>query len=272
MADSAKANAEPLKRKGGKSYPRISLEDVIEYSGKLVAKTHSGPLKGEMVYPGVLNTKLDSSTGQIRASALKQFGFLTGTMAGYSATPLAKQLAVAEGEERRRLLRMACLRPPVFAALFKTYNGDLVTLAMLRQRAGAENVHSQNVAECVSLFAESAVFAELANLEGEGLRLISERDVSATTPGFSPAEGDGHNAPAEDEEAVGDQQTVRQRPEAEREESHVAIEDSVRGGPLAAGHVASARSVIHVNFQIDATLDTEKLAKQLELLRRYGAI
>jgi hypothetical protein len=34
----------------------------------------------------------------------------------------------------------------------------------------------------------------------------------------------------------------------------------------------SARAVFHVNVSLDSSLDTEKLERQLRLLRKYGAI
>ena len=51
------------------------------------------------------------------------------------------------------------------------------------------------------------------------------------------------------------------------------VSASDQGRALSAGMgAASARSVIHVNVTIDSSLDTEKLEKQLSLLRRFGAI
>ena|SRR5947207_5442895 len=37
-------------------------------------------------------------------------------------------------------------------------------------------------------------------------------------------------------------------------------------------HAPSARSVVHVNITVDSSMDTEKLLKQLELLKRFGAL
>ena len=58
------------KRKGGTTFPRINLEDAVNFANKLVAKTHTGSLDSKIIYPGVFGSK--GAAGEIRASALKQ--------------------------------------------------------------------------------------------------------------------------------------------------------------------------------------------------------
>lgn len=54
------------------------------------------------------------------------------------------------------------------------------------------------------------------------------------------------------------------------QQSNSALGDEEQGkGDINPG---SARSVIHVNVTLDSSLDTDKLERQLALLRKYGAL
>lgn len=259
------------KRKGGTRFPRETLETAAGFAAKLASKTHVSAQPADIIYPGVFNSKVGASTAEIRASALKQFGLMSGTTAAYSATPLAKQLAVAEGAERTRLLRIACLKPAVFAALFKTYHGDRASFANLRQRAGAENVHSEEVGKCVDLFADSAVFASLATRDGDGLRLISELDLEAgdAVKPAAPPTGEAPDEQVEDELGGSDLGAVTDVVTPSGQSSQTSTAQPNPSAQIAHG---SARSVVQVRFTLDSSFETEKLAKQLELLKQYGVI
>ncbi|MBW1298114.1 hypothetical protein [Aquimarina litoralis] len=76
--------------KGGKRYPKLNLEKAIEYSKRLVSKTHTGPQPKKVILPGVF----DSNTwlGGQRLSGTKQYGLIEGDSKAYSASELAKQI------------------------------------------------------------------------------------------------------------------------------------------------------------------------------------
>ena len=63
-------------RKGGSVFPRVALGDAIVYARKLVSKTHTAPQHNDVILSGVIGVK--GGTGEVRMSALKQYGFLKG--------------------------------------------------------------------------------------------------------------------------------------------------------------------------------------------------
>ncbi len=147
-------------RKGGTLYPKLNLKQALEYSEKLVSKTHTGAQPATTILPGVFANA--GPVGKVRASALKQFGLLSGDPKAYEATELAKQIMAATPEERPASLRLAFLNAKLFKEIFETYHGDTVTKAKIKQRALNLDVHPESADECVELFVDSAVTAGLA--------------------------------------------------------------------------------------------------------------
>lgn len=257
-------------RKGGSVFPRTSLTEALGYARKLVSKTHTGPQPAEVVLSGVVGSKTDA--GKIRMSALKQYGLLEGDgKAKFSASELAKKLAAAPADEAVPLLRQAMLSPTVFRKLFDTFHGDAVSKAKLKQRAADLNVHPDSTAACVDLYVSGMTTAGLVTVIGDQVNHIAASDLAqppaTDTPaaeteleapddgvagnGLNPAESDPDVLPA-DAPANGAKPTKA----------------SVQNGVTAAG----PRAVFNVNVTLDSSLDIEKLQKQLELLKRFGAI
>lgn len=242
------------KKKGGAVFPRIALKDAVEYAEKLVTKTHTGPKTPDILFPGVFNAK--GPRGAIRASALKQYGMMEGTRSGgYRATSAAKDLVHSSGAERREKLGIAVLRPKVFAGLFDTFRGDEVSLGKVRQQAANLNVHPDNLEACAELFLSSLEYAGLAAVEGDRW-LIGDREVSPDEVDRDEDRG-ASEGPRDDDDREGASESVA------NDES-----ESPGGGDVP----ERGRAVIQVNVTLDSSLDTEKLQKQLELLRRYGAL
>jgi hypothetical protein len=135
-------------RRGGAIYPRINLEQAAKYAKRLVSKTHTGPQPSEVIFSGVLDAK--GGTGQVRISALKQFGFVKGdAKAGFEASDDAKKMVSAPSDELIAHYRTAALRPKIFKALFDTFHGDNVSRGKLKQRAAALKVHPESVDTCL---------------------------------------------------------------------------------------------------------------------------
>src|SRR5690242_12062049 len=135
-----KTKTKPTGRKGGTIFPRLPLETALKYSKKLVSKTAIGAQPELTILAGVFNNS--GGKGKIRLSALKQFGLLEGTVTGYKATQLAKDIEAAPDETAKRaLLRRAILSPKVYREIFNTYHGDLASRAQIRSRALALDVH-----------------------------------------------------------------------------------------------------------------------------------
>lgn len=247
------------RKKGGAVFPRISLEEAVGYARKLVSKTHTGALPFSNIFPGVFGVNPKSSIGQVRASALKQYGLLQGKPEAYEATDLAKRIASAPDEELSVLFREAFLKPRIFRVLFDTFKDDTVSIPKLKQQASSSDVHPDMADNCAQLFVQSASFAKVGELSGDGLSLSS---ASTTEGAIAEIENDAEETQDERVEDQFDKEQGRiEKPDAKSAES------SKPEIPP-----ASSRSVIHVNVTIDSSLDTEKLERQLILLRKYGAI
>lgn len=254
----ANVNAIPPKNtapKGGARFPRYGLKECLAWSSKLVSKTHTGAQPADLVYASVVNAK--GSTGDMKVSALKQFGLLKGSSKAYSSTDLGRAIAAAPEEDLEPLRARAALSPVVFKGLFETFHGDEVTLGRLRQRAAELNVHPENTTACVNNYVASLVVAGLVTLDGEK---VAHRPAVQEGASLTPLQDhDGIQA------GLGREQIDDEAGENERDGSEDTDEEdaSLHGSP---------RAVFHVNVNLDASLDTDKLERQLALLKRFGAI
>lgn len=246
---------------GGAVFPRLSLQEAVAFAQKLVSKTHVGPQPYSTVFPGVFGVAAKNTAGQVRASALKQYGLLEGKPEAYKATELAKAINAAPPDEVYKLYREACLKPRVFRVLFDTFHGDTTSLAKLRQQASSAGVHPDQSERCATLFAESAAFAKLGNLSGDTLVLTNETIASALNPDAAGSlfESNGNDSERPTEDGIA-------------EKPLGGDNDSAAADSSPKYQSRAARAVIQVNVSIDSSLDTEKLEKQLALLRKYGAI
>ena len=238
-------------RKGGTRFPRYSLKDALPWAKKLVSKTHLGPEPRDVIFAGVVGSA--STTGEIKVSALKQYNLLEGTANAYSATQLARAISAAPVDELAPLLRKAALAPDVFEALFRTFHGDDVNPAKLKPRAADLKVHPDETERCVNLYSESLEVAGLVKVNGELIQHVVNQQVPQSDAPSADAEADAGEEI--NEETAGTSQDGAQ------EEAPVENEDYLR-----------PRAVFNVNVSLDSSLDTEKLEKQLKLLKAYGAI
>jgi hypothetical protein len=199
--------------------------------------------------------------GNVRLSALKQYGFALGdAQSGYEATPAAKELAAAPEEDIALHYRKAALNPKVFKAMFDTFHGDTVSTAKLKQRAAQLKVHPDVTADCVEHYVSSLEFAKLVTVNGDQVTHVTAANLEAplhadaVKPDKSAATVDLTDSGAEGNSPLGAEETPA---------SPAKDVDATHDLP---------RAVFHVNVTLDSSLDTEKLAKQLELLKRFGAI
>lgn len=246
-------------RKGGAIFPRVPLEDAVSYAKKLVAKTHVQAQPIDVIYSGVVGAK--TGRGAIRMSALKQYGLMKGTKEdGFSATELAKQITSAPSDELDALYRQAALRPAIFKALFDTYQSDSVTRAKLKQRSADLKVHPEETETCVDVYTKSFQLAKLLEIDGEQIthKAAAELPITESVSNESPDADEGK----EDQNGHSTSELATQ-----------TAKESVVPAELDAGQDRlKPRAVFNVNVTLDSSLDTEKLAKQLELLKRFGAI
>jgi hypothetical protein len=230
-------------RKGGKVFPQYPLEDAVKWAAKLVSKTYAGPQTVDVIRASVIEAK--SGVANMRISALRQYDLLQGESAAISSTDLAKRIKSAPPEEQAPLLKQAALAPDIFRRLFDTFHGDPISIAKVKQRASELGVHPDSAAKCAEIYSETAVFAGIARREGD--TLVHEH-VSAL------------GEPASEESVELEMTETEKEPMHEQEEQEMA---PTRRRPQAA---------VQVTIAVDSSLDTDKLEKQLQLLKRFGAL
>ena len=260
MKDEGKKSAANFRKKGGTIFPRVTLGQAVKYAKKLVSKTHTGAQPRDTLFPGVFGA--GGSRANTRSSALKQYGLLTGSdKDGYKATDLAIAIDVAPLGELQPLLRQACIKPRVFGMLFNTYNGDQVSLAKLRQQASSVKVHPEELDNCAQIFVESAVYAGLATQGDDQITLVSTREIATPSTIISGETSDEDSDEDPSVDAVG----------ARREEGLTAPTENSVEIPQTDERLP-AKAVIRVNVNLDSSFDTDKLERQLQLLRKFGAL
>jgi hypothetical protein len=259
-------------RKGGAIFPRIGLDDAVAYARKLVSKTHVSAQPADIIYSGVVGAK--GGIGNVRISALKQYGFLTGdTKVNYAVDELAKKIVSAPQGELVGLYRESVLKPTVFRKLFDTYHGDVVTKAKLKQRVADLKVHPDEAERCVELYISSMATARMLTVEGDRVTHVASSDDLATpvVPTQATANADTTAATTEESSESDEKDTAGEpaedtgiggKPESGNDSSR-GVASPTRAGP---------RAVFNVNVTLDSSMDIEKLQKQLELLKRFGAI
>lgn len=249
------ANTKPKGgRKGGTQFPQVALKEAIEYSKKLVSKTHTGPQPEKIVLAGVFGSS--NWMGKVRASALKQYGLLDGDSKAYAASALAKKIASAPEEDLPALLEKACLRPKVFRSLFDTFKGDKISMARLKQQAANLEVHPENLPKCSEIFIESAVFAKLATEKNNEVFLTTSIGVITAE---EPLQEENQDATGDSVEDAGSN-TVKETIDEDPDPTPNPPQRKV------------GNATIQISITLDSSLDTEKLEKQLALLKKFGAI
>lgn len=259
-------------RKGGSVFPRVALTDVIEYAKKLVSKTHTGPQSRDVVLMGVIGSK--HAKGEIGMSALKQYGLMNGdAKSKYSADDLAKKISAAPQEELIPLYRRAALKPAIFKALFETYHGDIVPKAKLKQRAADLKVHPDETGNCVEIYVASMAAAKLVTVAGDQVTHVASAE--ATAPAKAHEEYEELSEAAEENASAAEDPASGNETENSAEVPPSVAKNVANGNAGAAKEIDTGtvpRAVFNVNVTLDASLDVDKLEKQLALLRRYGAL
>jgi hypothetical protein len=249
---SSKRNAPP-RRKGGTRYPKHSLDQVLPWAQKLVSKTHLSPITQDVLFAGVIGAT--SSTGEIKASSLKQFGLLEGRSNAYTATDLAKAINRSPEDELGPHLKDAALSPIIFKQLYETFHGDSVAISKIRQRAIELKVHPDLASECVAKYAATLSMAKLGVSDGSSFAHIERGATDASLPHRHELAPENPDLTNEDEPT-----------------DDASSEETAPTSDISQDDRIAPRAVFQVNVNLDASLDTEKLERQLKLLKQYGAI
>ena len=234
-----------LRKKGGSMFPRIALEDAVQFSGTLHSMTYERPLQRDIVFPAVFNAR--SWLGSVRASALKQYGLMEGNVHGYQATNLAGAIASTSGEKRSSLLQRACLTPRVFerlSAAVDLFDGlteeRKIPLSVLHEAVVNLGVHPDSAQECVDIYVASLEFSGLAAQVGDFIR---------------PA-------------------TTKRSPECENLGLENADPNPLHRSALSEAKAAGARyDLAHgITIKIDGSLSPADLRRHIHILREEGLL
>ena len=264
MADNNERKTPPG-RKGGTKFPHIGLQKAVEYSKRLVSKTHTAAQPATIILAGVFDSS--GARGGIRASALKQFGLLKGTADAYEATDLGKSLVSAPQDENAPLLRTACLKPAVFKVLYDTFRGDKVSIAKIKQQALKLEVHPESGDECVKLFVESIVFSGLAKQDQDQIEVLGHDQSTSETNSQDP------NLNGDSDQALSKWQPPETASKiVQPTENNAGESRSNDGETQVLPSTILTKSPVQLNLDVDSTMDPEKLEKLLRLLKSYGAL
>lgn len=240
--------------KGGTRFPRLSLKKAHDYAKKLVSKTHTGAQPSEIILPGVFGNA--GPSGQVRASALKQYTLLEGTPKAYSASKLAQELNGSTPEELGNYLKQVFLKPKLFKTLFDTFCDDTASRAKIRQQASNLNVHPDSLDECVQVFIESAVYAGFATENGDSIEMHA-------SPTPQEPDGDADSVQQEDEteaESMSEDISDDEKQDTKNKNENTSLQENL----------TSTKS--NIDIKIDPSMDPEKLDKLLAVLKKYGQI
>jgi hypothetical protein len=128
-------------------------------------------------------------------------------------------------------------------------------------------VHLEEAERCVDLYVSSMTTAGLLTADGDRVTHVANEDLAVTI------------APAAATDPASAISPAKQRLPSDKSDSGGDFDVGV-GLPEGADHSRTAvlpnhsapQAVFHVNVTLDSSMDIEKLQKQLELLKRFGAI
>jgi hypothetical protein len=258
MAEQTKvAGKKPFKggSKGGTRFPRLNIAEALAYSKKLVSKTHNGPQPEQTILVGVFNNK--GPEGEVRASAIKQYGLMEGDANGYSASTLARNIEAAIPEQRPALIQSAFLTPKVFRQIYETLQSETASRARVRQAVVNRDVHPDNSDACVECFIAGAVHAGLGTMSGDSVILDNTRAVPPvldTDQDDSTAEFD---APSDEPTNPANANAATTNESDARKQNQL---------------LSANKGAVTVNLAVDSSSDPDKLEKQLRLLKQYGLL
>jgi hypothetical protein len=235
-------------KKGGAQFPKFSLKHLFPFLKVLISKTHTSSINIEQLNAGVFNVGAKSKTGQIKSSALKQFGLLEGDYAKFTGSDLASNIVMSDGEQQKKNLRLSFGNVKIFNNVFKTFQNSKIEKTKIGQYAVSTlKVHPDLKDEFVKVLIESAEIAELAKIDGAFVLFTNQEDGKEL-------ESDDEDDAQEDDNGNSDEN------------------DGDENGRYTKTKKQGSVSNINVSIDVNASMDPEKLEKLLKLLKGYGAI
>lgn len=261
-------------RKGGTRFPNYNLKQLLPNLKELTGKTHTKPITIQQLNAGVFKTKANSIPGKIRFSSLKQFQLAEGEYAAISASPLSTSIVLADGENKIQYLREAVFNVTPFKNTFETFQDSTVNKSRIKEYAVSSlRVHLESADKFVDAFLESAEVAKLCTNKGEEATFISTKQLEAKSPKVDPNPSVNQESETNDEfEDETPDESIEENDESDIEDENLRKDNSNDNINDSAKTTKVSRTSPSIGIQVDSTLDPDKLAKQLKLLRKYGLI
>lgn len=262
MAD-AKNKSRPanFKKRGGTRFPGVDLSKAEKYAKSLASKTHSAPQDAKIIMKGVFDAS--GSPGDIRLSACRQFGFVKGANKVLEASPSARELYAATDEQREIILQKAFLTPPIFQKLHTAFQGDIRSMAELKQQAGKFEVHPESLDKCIDCFIASGKHARMITENGDKFEISKIGSFGIDTQENSNGIGEDSANP---ENELDDEDSQ----EENNLDSNAGKLDEI---PIPNQKPSRrSNSNVAINLDIDSSMDADKLGKMLSLLKESGLI
>ncbi len=223
-------------RKGGKIYPRHSLEMLDSHIELISSKASKTPYDRKSFCAGIFNLKHNNEC-KVRISSLKQFGLIEEKENKLTATDLCVRIAARSSTERSHFYEEAFRNVPLFKMAYETFSGTTVTAAQ------------------IATYAADTLGVHFDNRENFAIKLVE----SAKKAGLCKDDNDGYFfelVTLESIEAI---------PDATKEE-----EQDKKPPPKKL--TVDTNRTVNIEVKIDSTLDPETLEKHLKKLKKFGLI
>jgi len=248
-------------KKGGTRFPNYSLKDLLPNLKDLTSKTHSKPISIEQLSAGVFKIKANSGIGKIKYSSLKQFQLAEGEYKSISATTLATDIVLASEDEKLSFIRKAFLNVVPFKNAFETFQESTIAKSKIKSYAVSSlKVHLDLSDKFIESFIESAEEAGLCSIHGDEIVFDSSKN---NTNSSDIAENSDIGISEELEEGKDDNE-MSIYDDTDKDEA-------VQNQPPSINRKAAPKQP-SISISLDASLDPDKLAKQLKVLKQYGLI
>jgi len=242
-------NAANLKRKGGTRYPKVGLEKAEKYAKSIASKTHTSPQPLDIIAKGVFGVCRPAA--DIRLSACRQFGLVDGKNAALQASAIAKKLTAATEQDRIQILQSAFLKPDVFKKIHTGFQGDVKTRAEIKSQFQQLDVHPELTDECTDCFISSGLHCNMIIQTGDKFNILPSGNSLPIDLGGGLDEIDG----GEVDEPYGGTDDINDQEENKEKPRRLKID---------------GKSNVAITLDIDSTMDPEKLAKLVKILKDNG--
>lgn len=174
-----------LKKVRGASYPVIDLEKAIVQAKNILDAVGKASASKQDIAKAVGYSGINGKSKRVIA-ALIQYGLITGRASEHRLTELALQILFPEDENARQIaIRHAAIKPGLFGALAKKYEGDSVPGLLPNILVTSHGINPNSGDEAAKVFRSTLEFANMLDENGKivldgGSGLASKKETIAS--------------------------------------------------------------------------------------------